>query len=126
MGAEQSSTSPNAVHTVLMLLIVGTVLAVPWMLPDGSEEVEVEVEEEETWPSILRPVLMMMLPLALLLVVRWSASEQAASLALRKADKSTIHRVAGSSPGLLLLLLLILAMISFHSSLQQLWGVSSE
>ncbi|MCO5546919.1 hypothetical protein L7F22_000358 [Adiantum nelumboides] len=98
--------SPTPMHAIFILVIILTILGIPMLMP----------EEGESWlPEFgeMSPLLMLS-PLLLLLLVRFLGSSQ-----LRfDADASSIHRVGGSSTGIVLILLLVVGLISFRSLLQ--------
>lgn len=105
---------PAPYRPLFFLLIVILGVSLPWYL---SYEPAMEDMTQH-----LR-LFLMLLPLVLLLAVKFLSSPHPPSLPLPQADPSTIHRVGGSAVGIGILLVVILAMIWYQSDFLGSWGI---
>eukprot|EP00249_Psilotum_nudum_P009178 c21759_g3_i1 orf=539-889(+) len=111
MATPASGPAPYGPLLLLCLVIFGA--AVPWYL---SFEPMMEDFDQQ-----LR-IALMLLPLGLLLAVKWLSSPEGPRFRLPKAEPDSIHRAGGSPWGIAMLLVVVLVMISYQSSLLESWN----
>lgn len=114
-GPGQGQGPRGAPHGLLLAVVVGLVVAGPLFLGGGGEALTEAVAE------LLSPVGLLLLPVCLLFLIRLLSSDRgAAALADAFAfggSPDAVHRVGGSPVGVAFLLLLILALLYYRSSL---------
>jgi ABC-type Co2+ transport system permease subunit len=113
MADEYYGGPRGAPHGLLLAVVVGLVVAGPLFLGDGGLT--------EAVAELLSPVGLLLLPVCLLLLIRLLSSDRgAAALADVFAfggSPDAVHRVGGSPVGVALVLLLILALLYYRSTL---------
>jgi ABC-type Co2+ transport system permease subunit len=114
MADEYHGGGPRgAPHGLLLAVVVGLVVAGPLFLGDGGLT--------EVVAELLSPVGLLLLPVCLLLLIRLLSSDRgAAALADVFAfggSPDAVHRVGGSPVGIALVLLLILTLLYYRSTL---------
>ncbi|KAJ1292389.1 hypothetical protein BS78_02G387200 [Paspalum vaginatum] len=103
----------GAPHGLLMAVVLGLVVGGPLFLGDGAVT--------EAVADLLGPTGLLLLPVALILLIRVLSSDRgAAALADAFAfggSPDSVHRVGGSPVGVALALLLIAALLYYRTSL---------
>ncbi|RWR95279.1 hypothetical protein CKAN_02461700 [Cinnamomum micranthum f. kanehirae] len=102
-----------APHAVLLAVVVGVVVAGPLLLGDQGEAIT------ELITGILTPAGLLLLPVGLLLLIRFLSSDRAPAISdiLFTGEPDSIHRVGGSPVGVALVLLLLLFLLYNRVSL---------
>ncbi|XP_072975777.1 uncharacterized protein [Typha angustifolia] len=103
-----------APHGILLAVVIGVVVAVPFLIGDGGEAITDAISE------ILSPVGLLLLPLILVLAIRFLSSDRGTALSgifSLGGSPDSIHRVGGSPVGVALALLLILFLLYNRISL---------
>ncbi|CAL9175372.1 uncharacterized protein LOC103983881 [Musa acuminata AAA Group] len=115
--------SPLPYPVLLILLMVFLLLSLSWFF--DFESFMEETEEQMSW-------VLLTLPVVLILVIRWLSSIERLDDTLRGLFRYDRRRPSyygynqpqeGSSPwGIAAVLVLLLVMVYFHSSIQDMWG----
>ncbi|XP_030460005.1 uncharacterized protein LOC115680344 [Syzygium oleosum] len=95
-------------HGVLLAVVVGIVVAVPFLAGDGGEAVTGAISE------MLTPVGLLLLPIALLLTIQFLSSDRGSFVSAifsSSGEPESIHRVSGSPVGVALFLALLLFLL---------------
>ncbi|XP_066383671.1 uncharacterized protein [Miscanthus floridulus] len=106
----------GAPHGVIMAVVVGLVVGGPLFLGDGGEAITSAIAD------LLGPTGLLLLPVALILVIRVLSSDRGAAGALADAlalggSPDSVHRVGGSPVGVALALALIAVLLYYRSAL---------
>ncbi|XP_068662254.1 uncharacterized protein [Aristolochia californica] len=105
---EEARRSPP--HAILLAVVVGLVVAGPMLL--NSEAML------ESFAEIMSPLGLLLLPVILLLLIRFLSSDRGVSLSeIFAGEPDSIHRVGGSPVGVALILLLIIFLLYNRISL---------
>lgn len=104
---------PGAPHGVLLAVVVGVVVAVPFLLGDGGEALLEAISE------LVTPAGLLLLPVTLILVIRFLSSDRGTAFSdiFTFGSPDSIHRVGGSPIGVALVLLLLLFLLYNRISL---------
>ncbi|KAF9606155.1 hypothetical protein IFM89_023248 [Coptis chinensis] len=107
---ERGRTAP---HGILLAIVVGLVIIVPFLLGDQGEALTAAIAE------MLSPVGLLLVPVILLLVIQFLSSDRANVLSgvFSTGEPDSIHRLSGSPVGVALILLLILFLLYNRVSL---------
>ncbi|XP_038980488.1 uncharacterized protein LOC120110214 [Phoenix dactylifera] len=110
MMAEEGRGAP---HGVLLAVVVGVVVAVPFLLGDGGEALLEAISE------LVTPAGLLLLPVTLILVIRFLSSDRGTAFSdiFSFGSPDSIHRVGGSPIGVALVLLLLLFLLYNRISL---------
>ncbi|KAL6657174.1 hypothetical protein ACP70R_004954 [Stipagrostis hirtigluma subsp. patula] len=105
----------GAPHGLLLAVVLGLVVAGPLFLGDGGEAITDAIAE------LLGPAGLLLLPVALIIVIRVLSSDRGAAalsdiLAFGRSPHA-VHGAGGSPIGVALVLLLILTLLYYRSSL---------
>lgn len=95
-------------HGILLALVIGIIVAVPFILGDKGEAITEAISE------LLSPLGLLLLPIALLLTIQFLSSDRGGSFisgAFSTGEPDSIHRVSGSPVGVALILVLILILL---------------
>ncbi|XP_021904997.1 uncharacterized protein LOC110819951 [Carica papaya] len=100
-------------HGVLLAVVVGVVVLVPFFLGDQGEAITEAISE------LLSPVGLLLLPILLLLTIQFLSSDRGSfvSAIFSTGEPDTIHRVSGSPVGVALFLVLILFLLYYRVSI---------
>ncbi|CAD5195982.1 uncharacterized protein LOC103971275 [Musa acuminata AAA Group] len=100
-------------HGVLLAVVVGVVVAAPFLVGGGGEAITGAISD------MLSPAGLLLLPVLLVLVIRFLSSDRGAILSdiFAAGSPDSIHRVGGSPVGVALLLLLILFLLYYRFSI---------
>lgn len=111
---DQPPNGPAPHRPLFFLCIVGIGLAVPWCF---SSEPAIEDVTQQLRFGV------MLLPLLLLLALKFMSSTTAENFSwiLPPSEPSSIHKVGGSPWGIGIILIIILSMIWYHSSVLESW-----
>jgi hypothetical protein len=102
----------GAPHGVIMAVVVGLVVGGPLFLGDGGEAITSAIAD------LLGPTGLLLLPVALILVIRVLSSDRGAAGALALGGSpGSVHRVGGSPVGVALALALIAVLLYYRSAL---------
>ncbi|MQL71962.1 hypothetical protein Taro_004288 [Colocasia esculenta] len=103
----------GAPHGVLLAVVVGVVVAGTFIMGEGGLGVA------EAIPELIGPAGLLLLPVALILLIRFLSSDRGIALSdiFSTGSPDSIHRVGGSPIGVALLLLLILLLLYYRVSL---------
>ncbi|KAH9765852.1 hypothetical protein KPL70_001986 [Citrus sinensis] len=94
-------------HGVLLAVVVGIVVLVPFIIGDSGEAITEFIAE------LLSPVGLLLLPIILLLTIQFLSSDRGSFVnsIFFTGEPDTIHRVSGSPVGVALFLVLILFLL---------------
>ncbi|KAK2645822.1 hypothetical protein Ddye_021017 [Dipteronia dyeriana] len=94
-------------HGILLAVVVGIVVLVPFLLGDSGEALTEFIAE------LLSPVGLLLLPVILLLTIQFLSSDRGSVLSgvFYTGEPDSIHRVSGSPVGVALILVLILFLL---------------
>ncbi|XP_010547026.1 PREDICTED: uncharacterized protein LOC104818922 [Tarenaya hassleriana] len=94
-------------HGIILAVVVGIVVLVPFFLGDGGEVVT------EAFAELLSPVGLLLLPIVLLLTIQFLSSDRGSfvSSIFSTGEPDSIHRASGSPVGVALFLVLILFLL---------------
>ncbi|WOL11816.1 hypothetical protein Cni_G20580 [Canna indica] len=99
-------------HGILLAVVVGLVVAVPFLIGGGGEAITGAISD------LLSPTGLLLLPVILILLIRFLSSDRGAVLSdIFAGSPDSIHRVGGSPVGVALLLLLILFLLYYRFSI---------
>ncbi|KAH7676622.1 hypothetical protein IHE45_07G029700 [Dioscorea alata] len=105
----------GAPHGVLLAVVVGVVVSGPFLLGDGGEALI------QAFSDLLSPAGLLLLPVSLLLLIRFLSSDRANALSdllsIGGGSPDSIHRVGGSPVGVALILILLLFLLYNRFSL---------
>ncbi|XP_042438371.1 uncharacterized protein LOC122023971 [Zingiber officinale] len=98
-------------HGILLAVVVGLVVAAPFLV--GGEAITGAVAD------LLSPAGLLLLPVLLILLIRFLSSDRGVILSeiFASGSPDSIHRVGGSPVGVALLLLLILILLYYRFSI---------
>ncbi|WOL04034.1 hypothetical protein Cni_G12755 [Canna indica] len=111
MNKEGGQRAPP--HGVLLAVVVAVGMLAPFLVTGGGEAVS------DAFSNALSPAGLRLLPLVLLLVIRFLSSDRATvvSQIVGSTTQDSIHRVGGSPLGVALLLLTILFLVYYRFSI---------
>lgn len=95
-------------HGVLLAVVVGIVVVVPFLVGDGGEALTGAISD------MLTPVGLLLLPIVLLLTIQFLSSDRGSFVSAifsNSGEPESIHRVSGSPVGVALFLALILFLL---------------
>ncbi|CAA2965018.1 uncharacterized protein LOC111372763 [Olea europaea subsp. europaea] len=94
-------------HAAILAVVVVLVMVVPTLLGDQGEALTEFIAE------MLSPVGLLLLPIILLLIIRFLSSDSGSfvSSIFSTGEPNTIHRVSGSPVGVALVLVLVLFLL---------------
>lgn len=103
----------RAPHGLLLAVVVGVVVGAPFLLGDTGEAIT------EAIADLLSPAGLLLLPIGLLLVIRFLSSDRGTALSdvFSFGGPDSIHRVGGSPVGIALLLVVLLFLLYNRVSL---------
>lgn len=106
----------GAPHGLIMAVVLGLVVGGPLFLGDGGEAVTSAIAD------MLGPTGLLLLPVALILVIRVLSTDRGPARALSDAfsfggSPDSVHRVGGSPVGVALALALIVVLLYYRSAL---------
>lgn len=107
----------GAPHGFIMAVVVGLVVGGPLFLGDGGEAITSAIAD------LLGPTGLLLLPVALILVIRVLSTDRGPAAALADAfgalggSPDSVHRVGGSPVGVALALALIAVLLYYRSAL---------
>lgn len=102
----------SAPHGILLAIVMGFVVAGPFIFGDQGQAIV------EAIPELLSPTGLFLLPVALILVIRFLSSDRgnAFSDVLSAGSPDSIYRVGGSPVGVALVLLLLVVLLYYRVS----------
>lgn len=97
----------GAPHGVLLAVVVGVVVAAPFLVGDGGEALSGFISD------LVSPAGLLLLPVTLILVIRFLSSDRGTAFSdiFSFGSPDSIHRVGGSPIGVALVLLLLLFLL---------------
>jgi hypothetical protein len=98
-------------HGAILAVVVGAVVAVPFLVGESAGEAITEAIAE-----LLSPVGLLLLPVTLIIVIRFLSSDRGVALSdifNIGGSPDSFHRVGGSPIGVALILLLIMLLLYF-------------
>ncbi|KAG0495419.1 hypothetical protein HPP92_000161 [Vanilla planifolia] len=100
-------------HVVLLLVVTGALVAAPFLFGEGGSAVT------EAISDVLTPAGLLLLPVVLVLLIRFLSSERASAVSdlFSFGSPDSIHRVGGSPLGVAAVLLLLLLLLYFRVSI---------
>lgn len=111
--ADQDGQGGAPPHGILLAAVVGLVVAAPFLFGGGGEAITGVISDA------ISPAGLLLLPVVLILVIRFLSSDRGAVLSdiFSAGSPDSIHRVGGSPVGVALLLLLILFLLYYRVSI---------
>ncbi|KAJ4954762.1 hypothetical protein NE237_011545 [Protea cynaroides] len=103
----------GAPYGVLLAVVVGIVVGVPMLVGDQEEAITGAISE------LLSPVGVLLVPIVLLLVIRFLSSDRGSVLSsgFFTGEPDSIHRLMGSPVGVALFLVLLIFLLNNRVSL---------
>ncbi|KAJ3699874.1 hypothetical protein LUZ61_003579 [Rhynchospora tenuis] len=98
-------------HGAILAVVVGAVVAAPFIIGDSAGEAITEAIAE-----LLSPVGLLLLPVTLIIIIRFLSSDRGIALSdvfNLGGSPDSFHRVGGSPVGVALVLLLIMLLLYF-------------
>ncbi|KAJ4753588.1 transmembrane protein [Rhynchospora pubera] len=98
-------------HGAILAVVVGAVVAAPFIIGDSAGEAITEAMAE-----LLSPVGLLLLPVTLIIIIRFLSSDRGIALSdvfNFSGSPDSFHRVGGSPVGVALILLIIMLLLYF-------------